>query len=69
MDDITTIEIGAALLAFWLVTLFGLLKLIDRRDHPGPVKSAVAKELLMLVHLAMLIAAAAMLVKGTHIAG
>ncbi len=69
MDDLTMIEIGAGLLAAWLATLFALLKLIDRRDHPGPVKNAVAKELMMLSHLALLILAAAMLIKGMHVAG
>ncbi len=67
MDDLTSIEIGAGLLAIWLATLFVLLKLIDRPGKPGIVKNVVAKESMMLVHMAVLIVAAAMIVKGLHV--
>ena len=67
MDDLTNIEIGAGLLAFWLATLFLLWKLIDRQGRPGPVKSAIAKDGLMLVHMAVLIIGIAMLIKGLHV--
>lgn len=69
MDDLTTIEIGAALLAVWLVTLFALWKLIDRQGRPGPVKSTLVKESLMLAHMAVLITGLAMIVTGLHVFG
>jgi 4-amino-4-deoxy-L-arabinose transferase-like glycosyltransferase len=67
MSDITIIEIGSGLLAFWLVTIAALSKLIDRRDRPGPIKSALAKESLMLTHLAIFLFGMAMVVKGFHV--
>lgn len=67
MNDMTTIEIGAALLAVWLVTLLAMWKLIDRQGRPGPVKSALAKETLMLVHMALLIIGLAMIITGLHV--
>lgn len=69
MDDTTFLEIGAGLLAFWLVTLLLLWKLIDRQGRPGPVKSTVAKEGLMLAHLIVLAAGTAMVIGGLRIFG
>lgn len=69
MDSLTLFEIGAALLAIWLVTSFALWKLIDRQSHPGPIKNALAKESLMLIHLALLVAGLAMLIQGLPIFG
>ena len=67
MSDLTSVEIGVGLLAIWLATAFLLFKLIDRRDKPGIIKSAMAKEGAMLVHMAVLIVGAAMLIKGLHV--
>lgn len=67
MEDITLIEIGTGLVGFWLATLFVLWKLIDRQGRPGPVKSAVAKEGLMLAHLIVLVTGAAMIISGLHV--
>jgi cytochrome b561 len=67
MDDITIIEIGLGMVAFWLATIVVLWKLIDRRGRPGPLKSALAKESLMLAHMAILLFGLAMVIKGFHV--
>ncbi len=67
MDDLTFFEIGAALLVIWLATSPALWKLIDRQSRPGPIKNALAKDSLMLIHLALLIAGLAMVIQGLQI--
>lgn len=67
MEDITFIEIGAGLLVVWLFGLFVLWKLIDRQGRPGPVKSTVAKEALMLAHLIALVTGLALIISGLHV--
>jgi len=69
MDELTAIEIGAGLLVVWLATLFVLLKLIDRRGHPGPITSNFAKECLMLAHMVVLVIGIAMIVNGLQVFG
>lgn len=67
MDHITSIEIGAGLLVVWLATLFALWKLIDRKGYPGPIRHSIAKDGLMLVHLALLVTGIAFMAKGLSI--
>lgn len=67
MDEITSIEIGLGLLGLWLATLFVLWRVIDRKGYPGPVRSAVAKDGLMLAHLTLLVIGGAFIVSGLQI--
>ena len=67
MNDLTILEIGVALLVIWLATSLALWRLIDRQSRPGPVKNALAKESLMLIHLALLVAGLSLTIKGLQI--
>ena len=69
MEDLTSIEIGAGLLVLWFLTLFALWRLIDKQNRPGPIKSRLAKECLMLVHMTVLVVGIAMVVTGLHVVG
>ncbi len=69
MEDLKVVEIGAGLLVLWFVTLFALWRLIDRQNRPGPVKSRLAKECLMLGHMTVLVAGMAMVLMGLQVLG
>jgi hypothetical protein len=63
--DMTVIEIGAALLITWVVTLVALLKLVDRPGHAGIIKGPLVVEHFLLAHILLLIVGLSLVIKGS----
>jgi hypothetical protein len=62
------IELGAAFLAFWVLSIVALYFLVDRKSRPGPVRSVAAIEAMMLLSILSLLLGIAFSIWGAGLA-
>ena len=68
MSHIVEIELGAAFLVIWLISLVAMYFLVDRTTRPGFIRSAAAIEGMMLVSILCLLLGLTLSIWGTGLA-
>lgn len=63
--NVLEMQIGAALIGFWLISLAGLWVVVDRPNRPGPVRSHFAIEFFMLLSIVALLLGGSLVIKGS----
>ena len=64
ISSTSALELGLGLLVFWALSVVVMWFVINRKARPGPVRSIIAIEGMMLVSMAALIFGIALTAKG-----
>ena len=68
MSNIVELELAAAFLVLWVLSLVGMYFLVDRKASPGPVRSVAAIEGMMLLSILFLLMGITFSIWGSGIA-
>ena len=68
MSNIVELELAAAFLVLWVLSLVGMYFLVDRKARPGPVRSVAAIEGMMLLSILFLLMGITFSIWGSGIA-
>lgn len=63
--NVLELQIGAGLLAAWLISLLVLWKTVDRAARPGVIRSQFTVDVMMLLSIMMLLVGVSLIIKGS----